>query len=179
MVCDRCVMTVKKILHDLSIPFEEVNLGEVQMKGELSDSEAKQLQKQLNSVGFEIIESRSTRIIEDIKKRVLEYIALGIDSERIKLSAFIVESIPYDYSYLSDLFSSIEGKTIEQFFILQRIEKVKELIVYDQLSLTEISYQTGFSSVHHLSSQFKKVTGLSPSHFRKVAGNKRKALDNV
>ena len=113
------------------------------------------------------------------KKRVLEYIALGIDSERIKLSAFIVESIPYDYNYLSDLFSSIEGKTIEQFFILQRIEKVKELIVYDQLSLTEISYQTGFSSVHHLSSQFKKVTGLSPSHFRKVAGNKRKALDNV
>jgi YesN/AraC family two-component response regulator len=109
----------------------------------------------------------------------MEYLALGMDSQEIKLSAFITEKLPYDYSYISDLFSSIEGKTIEQYFILQRIEKVKELIVYDQLSLTEISYQTGYSSVHHLSSQFKKITGLSPSHFKKIAGEKRKSLDNV
>ena len=109
----------------------------------------------------------------------MEYLFLGMDSQQLKLSSFITKKIPYDYSYLSDLFSSIEGKTIEQYFILQRIEKVKELLVYDQLSLTEISYQTGFSSVHHLSSQFKKVTGLTPTHFKKVGLEKRKALDRL
>ncbi len=102
-----------------------------------------------------------------------------MDSQNLNLSSFITNKIPYDYSYLSDLFSSIEGKTIEQFFILQRIEKVKELLVYDQLSLTEISYQTGFSSVHHLSAQFKKVTGLIPSHFKKIGATKRKLLDSL
>ena len=102
-----------------------------------------------------------------------------MDGQDIKLSSFITKKIPYDYSYLSDLFSSVEGKTIEQYFILQRIEKVKELLVYDQLSLTEISYQTGFSSVHHLSAQFKKITGLTPSHFKKIGNEKRRALDQL
>ncbi|HEX6182145.1 MAG TPA: AraC family transcriptional regulator, partial [Chitinophagaceae bacterium] len=107
------------------------------------------------------------------------YLGLEMDSQEIKLSSFITRKVPYEYSYLSDLFSSIEGKTIEQYFILQRIEKVKELLVYDQLSLTEISYRTGFSSVHHLSSQFKKVTGLTPSHFKKIGVAKRKSLDRL
>jgi len=110
---------------------------------------------------------------------LIKYLSLGMDSQNIKLSSFITKKIPYDYSYLSDLFSSIEGKTIEQYFIQQRIEKVKELLVYDQLSLTEISYQTGFSSVHHLSSQFKKVTGLTPSHFKKIGAAKRRSLDSL
>jgi AraC family transcriptional regulator len=179
MVCQRCVMTVKDILHKHNIPFESVTLGEVELTKKISPEEAKNLQSSLNKVGFELIETRVNKIVEDIKQRVIEYLALGMDSQEIKLSGFITNKIPYDYSYLSDLFSSIEGKTIEQFFILQRIEKVKELIVYDQLSLTEISYQTGFSSVHHLSSQFKKITGLSPSHFKKIAGDKRKSLDRL
>jgi AraC family transcriptional regulator len=179
MVCQRCVMTVRNILHQHKIPFDNVTLGEVDLTRKISPEETKKLQSSLNKVGFEIIETRVNKIVEDIKQRVMEYLGLGMDSQEIKLSAFITKKLPYDYSYLSDLFSSIEGKTIEQFFILQRIEKVKELIVYDQLSLTEISYQTGFSSVHHLSSQFKKITGLSPSHFKKIAGEKRKSLDNV
>jgi AraC family transcriptional regulator len=179
MVCQRCVMTVKDILHKKAIPFENVSLGEVDLTGKLSDDELKDLQTSLNKVGFELIETRVNKIVEDIKQRILEYLAMGMDSQNIKLSSFITQKLNYDYSYLSDLFSSIEGKTIEQFFILQRIEKVKELIVYDQLSLTEISYQTGFSSVHHLSAQFKKITGLSPSHFKKIAGEKRKSLDKV
>jgi AraC-type DNA-binding domain-containing proteins len=133
----------------------------------------------LNKVGFELIETRLNKIIEDIKQSVMEYISQGMDGQNLKLSSFINQKIAYDYSYLSDLFSSVEGKTIEQFFILQRIEKVKELLVYDQLSLTEISYQTGFSSVHHLSAQFKKITGFTPSHFKKVAEEKRKSLDKV
>ena len=109
----------------------------------------------------------------------MDYLNISTEKSGKKLSEFITDKIAYEYSYLSDLFSSIEGKTIEQFFINQRIEKVKELIVYDQLSLTEIAYQTGFSSVHHLSSQFKKVTGLTPSHFKKIGAERRKSIDTL
>ena len=179
MVCQRCVMTVENIFKDLSIPVNKVSLGEVELVEKATNTELNNIQKALNHVGFELIDTRVNKIIEDIKQAVMEYLALGMDSQNLKLSSFITNKIPYDYSYLSDLFSSIEGKTIEQFFILQRIEKVKELLVYDQLSLTEISYQTGFSSIHHLSSQFKKVTGLTPSHFKKIGIEKRKSLDSV
>ena len=172
-------MTVKSIFEKQEIPVESVTLGEVETERKLTASELKTIDQELKKVGFELIESRVNKTIEDIKKAVMEYIGLGMDAENIKLSSFITKHIPYDYSYLSDLFSSIEGKTIEQFFILQRIEKVKELLVYDQLSLTEISYQTGFSSVHHLSSQFKKVTGLTPTHFKKIGAEKRKSLDKL
>ncbi len=179
MVCDRCIMSVKDILHQHDVPFENITLGEVDLTKKVPHNTLEKLRTSLSNVGFELIESRVNKIVDDIKQRVIEYLALGMDSQDIKLSDFITRKINYDYSYLSDLFSSIEGKTIEQYFILQRIEKVKELIVYDQLSLTEISYQTGFSSVHHLSSQFKKVTGLSPTHFRKVAEKKRRPVDKV
>ena len=179
MVCQRCVLTVENIFKDLKIPFQKISLGEVDLEGKLSADELKRVDEELNKVGFELIERRVNKIIEDIKKAVMEYLNLGMENENLKLSSFIVKKIPYDYSYLSDLFSTIEGKTIEQFFILSRIEKVKELLVYDQLSLTEISYQTGFSSVHHLSAQFKKITGLTPSHFKRIAADKRKYLDRL
>ena len=179
MVCDRCILTVKSILDRLSLPYHNVTLGEVELTRRPNKEELKTFDSELKKVGFELIESRINKIIEDIKHRVLEYINLGMDAQEIKLSVFITEKITYDYSYLSDLFSSVEGKTIEQYFIVERIEKVKELLVYDQLSLTEISYQTGFSSVHHLSAQFKKVTGLTPSHFKKVGAAKRQALDKA
>src|SRR5690348_13930302 len=179
MVCQRCVMTVENIFKRLDIPFHKVSLGEVELERKLSNTELEKIEKEFNNIGFELIETRVNKIIEDIKQAAMEYLNLGMDSQDINLSTFITKKITHDYSYLSDLFSSIEGKTIEQFFILQRIEKVKELLVYDQLSLTEISYQTGFSSVHHLSSQFKKVTGLTPSHFKKIGLDKRKALDQL
>jgi AraC family transcriptional regulator len=172
-------MTVENIFKRHDIPFHKLSLGEVELAKKLSDSELENIEKELNNVGFELIETRVNKIIEDIKQAVMEYLNLGMDSQNVNLSAFITKKIPHDYSYLSDLFSSVEGKTIEQFFILQRIEKVKEFLVYDQLSLTEISYQTGFSSVHHLSSQFKKVTGLTPSHFKKIGIEKRRSLDKV
>lgn len=179
MVCNRCIMTVENILNQNNIPYANVSLGEVELERKLSAEETKAIDADLQKVGFELIDKRVNKIIEDIKQSVLEYLNLGMDSQNLKLSSFITKNIPYDYSYLSDLFSSIEGKTIEQYFILQRIEKVKELLVYDQLSLTEISYQTGFSSVHHLSSQFKKVTGLTPSHFKKIGIKRRKAIDQL
>lgn len=179
MVCQRCIMTVESVLNTLSIPFKKVSLGEVELESKLKSDELKKIEIDLNKAGFELIATRANKVIENIKQAVMEYLNLGMDNENLKLSSFITKEIPYDYSYLSDLFSSVEGKTIEQFFILQRIEKVKELLVYDQLSLTEISYQTGFSSVHHLSSQFKKVTGLTPSHFKKIGAAKRKSLDSL
>ena len=179
MVCQRCIMTVEHIFNELNISFTKVDLGEVYLQQKLTDAECKQLETSLQKVGFELIETRVNNIIETIKRLVLQYIDLGSDNETIKLSSYITKTLAYDYSYLSDLFSSIEGKTIEQFFILQRMEKVKELLVYDQLSLTEIAYQTGFSSVHHLSAQFKKVTGFTPSHYKKIAEYKRKSLDKL
>lgn len=179
MVCTRCVLTVETILSNLKAPASRVSLGEVDLEAELSETKRNQVEKELQKVGFELIETRVNKIVEDIKKLVLQYIKELSDEKRLKLSSFITRQIHYDYSYLSDLFSSVEGTTIEQYFIVQRIEKVKELLVYEGLSLTEISYQTGFSSVHHLSAQFKKVTGLSPSHFKKIGAAKRKSIDKL
>jgi hypothetical protein len=176
MVCQRCILTVEDIARRLNIPYRDIRMGEVDLERKLTPEETNTLGEQLNKVGFELIETRVNKLIEDIKLAVMDYLA---GNQSRKLSSFITDRIPNDYSYLSDLFSSIEGKTIEQYFILQRIEKVKELLVYDQLSLTQIADETGFSSVHHLSAQFKKVTGLTPSHFKKIAGERRQSLDQL
>ena len=179
MVCQRCILTVETILNNLEIPFSKVVLGEVDLVGALNGKQLKEVDQALNKLGFELIETRVNKIIEDIKKRVLEYLQEGITDRKRRLSSFITNALHYDYSYLSDLFSSIEGLTIEKYFIIQRIEKVKELVVYDQLSLTEIAYQTGFSSVHHLSGQFKKETGINASHFKKIGAARRKSIDKT
>jgi len=176
MVCHRCVLTVENILKKHQVPYSKVSLGEVELLRDLNSTEVKNIEAELKQVGFELITGRANKIVEDIKQLVMEYINLG-DDKKSKLSSFITAKIHYDYSYMSDLFSSIEGITIEHYLILQRIEKVKELLVYDQLSLTEIAFQVGFSSVHHLSAQFKKITGLTPTHFKKVGNEKRRALD--
>ena len=179
MVCQRCILTVETVLKDLNVPFIKVVLGEVDLVQDLSANQLKEVDKAFVKLGFELIETRVNKIIEDIKKRVLEYLQEGIPDRKRRLSSFITKALHYDYSYLSDLFSSIEGLTIEKYFIIQRIEKVKELIVYDQLSLTEIAYETGFSSVHHLSGQFKKETGINASHFKKIGAARRKSIDKA
>lgn len=176
MVCPRCISSVEGILQSENIAFQKVTLGEVDLVKPLSNKQREHLQKQLQLAGFELIESRLNSLIEKIKLAVLNYINNAKSEQKIKLSTYITKHIPNDYSYLSDLFSSIEGITIEKYFIQLRIEKVKELLVYNQLSLSEIAYQTGFSSVHHLSSQFKKITGLTPTYFKKIGAGKRKSL---
>lgn len=176
MVCQRCIMTVESILKKLDMSYNKVSLGEAELLEKPDKDKLKELDQELNKVGFELIETRVNKIVEEIKKLTLAYITDEHDDRRPKLSSYITRTLHYDYSYLSDLFSSIEGITIEQFFIVQRIEKVKELIVYEELSLTEIAWRLGFSSVHHLSTQFKKITGLTPSHFKKVGAEKRKPL---
>jgi AraC family transcriptional regulator len=176
MVCQRCIMTVENIFKKQEVPFSKVSLGEADLLEEIDPAKAKDIEEALKEVGFELITGRANKIVEDIKQLVMQYINLG-DEKKIKLSAFITKDLHFDYSYLSDLFSSVEGITVEQYLIEQRIEKVKELLVYDQLSLTEIAYRLGFSSVHHLSAQFKKVTGLTPTYFKKIGADKRRGLD--
>lgn len=175
MVCPRCISSVKQILEQLHITYNTINLGEVELKETLTKTKQSQLQNQLAKQGFELIETRLGSIVEKIKLRVNEYLNQPAE-KRKKLSTFITEKIPYDYSYLSDLFSSVEGLTIEKYFINQRVEKVKELLVYKQLNLSEIAFQTGYSSSQHLSSQFKKITGLSPSHFKNIGRHRLKGL---
>ena len=179
MVCQRCILTVKNLLDKLEIPHHNIMLGEVALVQEQTGKKLTELEKELNKLGFELIETRVNKIVEDIKKFVLEYLNDPDNDQKRKLSTYLTRHLHYDYSYLSDLFSSIEGITIEKYFIVQRIEKVKELLVYDELSLTEISYRTGFSSVHHLSAQFKKETGFNASHFKKIGAERRKSIDKV
>ena len=180
MVCPRCISTVESILNDLHVPYLNVSMGEVDLKEKLNDGKLAKVETELKKVGFELIETKINKIIADIKKLIIGYIADLSGEKNLKLSSMITSHIHYEYSYLSDIFSSIEGITIEQFFILQRIEKVKELLVYEELSLTEIAWQTGFSSVHHLSAQFKKITGQTPSEFKKIRTTElRQNLDKV
>lgn len=179
MVCQRCIMAVENILIQENIAFKSVKLGEIELHVKTDNEKLQRLEKALNKIGFELIETRTNQLIEKIKLLIQNYLENINEQKKIKLSTFITLHIPYEYSYLSDLFSSVEGTTIEQYFIHLRIEKVKEFLVYNQLSLTEIAYQTGFSSVHHLSSQFKKVTGLTPGYFKQLGANKRIFLDKI
>lgn len=178
MVCQRCILMVKTILSSLQLEGNVV-LGRISIVGQMDTPTQRILAESLQQVGLDVIESRISRVIEDIRQGVRDYLALGLDAHKFKLSSFVSSRLPYHFSYLSDLFSKVEGLSIERYFILQRIEKVKELMAYDQLSLSEIAFETGFSSVHHLSAQFKKMTGSTPSQYKAAAVNDRRPLDLV
>lgn len=178
MVCQRCILIVKNILSSLELE-GDVALGSITIAEKLDVSRERKLVDALQNVALEVIETRVSRLIEDIKQAVRGYLGLGLDAQKFKLSGFVSARLPYGFSYLSDLFSKVEGLSIERYFILQRIEKVKELMANDQLSLSEISYETGFSSVHHLSAQFKRITGSTPSQYKAAAVNDRMPLDLV
>ena len=180
MVCNRCIKVVREELTDLGFTIESIELGEVKLNEQLSEKDAGKIRQVLADNDFELIDDKKSWIINRIKTLIIEYI--HHDREKpdfVNISDFLAREIAYDYSYLSNLFSSVEGQTIEHFLILQKIEKVKELLVYDEMTLNEISYQLGYSSVQHLSLQFKKVTGLTPSHFKKIRKKKRKSLDQI
>ncbi len=178
MVCQRCILIVKNILSSLQIE-GNVALGKITIAEKLDITRERNLTDALQNVALEVIESRVSRMIEGIRQAVRGYLELGLDAQKFKMSGFVSSRLMYDFSYLSDLFSKVEGISIERYFILQRIEKVKELMAYDQLSLSEIAYETGFSSVHHLSAQFKKITGSTPSQYKAAAINGRQPLDLV
>lgn len=181
MVCRRCVMSVEEILKKLSIPFRQVLVGEIHLFHKLDARQQQQLKVRLESIGLEWIENRMGGLIEKIKQLVIQKARNEVDEKdrKTKLSVYLTSRLHHEYTYLSGLFSDVEGRTIENFFILQRIEKAKELLVYGQLNLSEIAFELDYSSVAHLSSQFKKTTGLTPSHFKEIGLAKRKTLDQI
>ncbi len=181
MVCHRCILSVEDILQKESIPFDKVIFGELHLQHELSPGQKERLVKRLAEVGFELIDNRSSAIIEKIKQLVIKRARNELDEKesKIKLSHYLSGKVNHEYTYLSSLFSSVEGRTIENYFIEQRIEKAKELLVYGQLTLSQIAFDLEYSSVAHLSAQFKKVTGLTPSYFKEIGAAKRKSLDNI
>jgi AraC family transcriptional regulator len=179
MVCDRCKAAVSQALVATKIPFEKVNLGNVEIKKKPSATQLRDLEHELARKGFELIQDKTSRIVSQIKDAAIEFVHRDQSAARPRFSDYLSGKLNKNYSDLSNVFSSVEGTTIEQFVILQKIERVKELLVYDEKSMQEIADSLGYSSVPHLSNQFKKVTGLSPSHFKKVGLNRRKALDRI
>lgn len=179
MVCDRCIMVVKSELEKLSYHPLNITLGEVELINDLTEFEKTNLNNRLQIFGFELIDNKKSRLIEQIKFIIIELIRQNNIELKANLSDYLSSKLYYDYTYLSNLFSEVESTTIEKYYIAQKIEKVKELLVYNELSLSEITYQMNYSSVGYLSSQFKKVTGLTPTHFKKIKENKRKPLDKV
>jgi AraC-like DNA-binding protein len=179
MVCSRCKMAVKVELEKAGIQASSVELGEVEIQKEPSKKELDALNTALKHLGFELIDNRKALIIEKIKTLLIEHVYQKDWYNNIALSAFLSKELHYDYTYLSNLFSEIEGTTIEKYFISLKIEKVKELLVYDELSLSEIADRLGYSSVAHLSGQFKKTTGLTPSFYKSLKEHKRKNIDEL
>ena len=177
MVCNRCKMVVKSELEQLGLQPLTVELGEVELEEEWTTEEKERVDARLRELGFELIDDKKSRLIERVKNLVIELVHHSDETLKMNVSDYLMQFIPMEYNYLSNLFSEVEGTTIEKFYIAQRIERVKELLVYDELSLSEIADQMGYSSVAYLSTQFKKVVGLTPSHFKSIKAAKRKSLD--
>ncbi|WP_413511700.1 helix-turn-helix domain-containing protein [Myroides odoratus] len=179
MVCNRCILVIQNEFSKLNIAIESIALGEVTLEKELSSEDREAVETVLISLGFEVIDDKKSRLIERIKNVIVELVHYQDNESKNNLSHLLSEKLNHDYNYLSNLFSEIEGTTIEKYFIAQKIEKIKELLVYDELSLSEIAIRLNYSSVAYLSNQFKKVTGLTPSYFKKIREDKRKPLDKV
>jgi AraC-like DNA-binding protein len=172
-------MVVKSELKKLGLHYRAVKIGEAELFENLSDEQHATLDAGLRKMGLELLDDKKSMLVEKIKNIIIELVHYSEEQIKVNLSDLLAEKLNYDYTYLANLFTEVKGTTIEQFFISHRIERAKELLVYDELSLTEIAYQLHFSSVAHLSGQFKKVTGLTPSAFKKLKKNRRETLNNV
>jgi YesN/AraC family two-component response regulator len=179
MVCIRCKMVVKDELTKLGLKYISVELGEVELMEDISQVQLGQFRAALSRSGLELMDDRKSILIQKIKTVVIELVHYSEEPLVINLSAYLAEKLQHDYTYLANLFSEVQGTTIEKFFISHKIERVKELLVYDELTLTEISYKMHYSSVAHLCTQFKKVTGLTPSHFKSLKNKRRSMLEDL
>lgn len=179
MVCPRCIMSVEQILKENSLHTKYVKLGEVELLNDATKGQLQKLSGELEKVGFELLDDQKTRIIEKIKTLLIEKVQDGDIEDHFSIQKFVSKKILKDYSSLSKLFSEVEGITIEQFFLLQKIEKTKEWLTYNELSLSEIALNLGYSSTQHLSSQFKKLTGMTPTAFKSLGVSLRKTIDKV
>lgn len=179
MVSARCKAAVKEVLKKLDLHFVIVDLGEVDIMETLTGDELKELKLDLHNAGFELMDDKKGILIERIKNVIVEMVHHASERPKTNISDFISEKLHYDYTYLANLFSEVTGTTIAHFIIAHKIERVKELIIYDELTLTEISYQMNYSSVAHLSNQFKKTTGLTPSVFKQLKNKRRSSIEDI
>lgn len=179
MVSIRCKMIVKAELQNLGLEHGIVDLGEVEIKNNITSEQRDQLKKALLMSGLELMDDKKAILIERIRNVIVEMVHYAEERPKSNFSDYLSEKLNYDYTYLANLFSEVTGITIEHYVIAHKIERVKELLLYDELNLTQISYLLNYSSVAHLSSQFKKVTGLTPTFFKQLKDKKRNTLDNV
>jgi len=179
MVSIRCKLIVKEELKNLGLHYVIVNLGEVDVLEDITAKQREKLREALLKSGLELMEDKKAMLIEKIKNIIIEMIHYEDELPKVNFSEYLSEKMNYDYTYLANLFSETEGTTIEHFIILHKIERVKELILYNELNLTEIADKLHYSSVAHLSNQFKKITGLTPSFFKSLKHKKRVMLENV
>ncbi|MFQ6606547.1 MAG: helix-turn-helix domain-containing protein [Fidelibacterota bacterium] len=179
MVCNRCIRVVREELEKLGLIVEDVKLGHV-IIGNPEEIDIEQVSRVLQENDFELLVEKKARLVEKIKMLIIDLVQSGdLEFMNINLSDYLRSKIGHEYAYLSGLFSAVESITIEKYFILQKIEKVKECLVYNENTLSEISYRLGYSSVQHLSSQFKKVTGFTPTQFKRLKKRDRRSLDKV
>lgn len=179
MVCNRCIMVVENELEKAGIQASQVKLGEVVLEKQPSDAQIQQFTAAIEAMGFERIDDKKSRVAEQIKSQIIQLVHQDNNDVKVNISDYLSAALHHDYSYLSNHFSEVEGTTIEKYYIAQKIEKVKELLVYDELSLSEIADKLNYSSVAYLSNQFKKITGYTPSQFKQISTDKRKPLDAI
>lgn len=179
MVCRRCIAAVQKVFTEAGYDVQDINLGEVIIAKQPTDDAIVEINAALNKLGFELIDDRRSRIIEKIKNLIVNLVHHSPEPLNLNLSDYLVREMNYEYNYLSNLFSEVEGNTIEHFFISQKIEKIKELLTYDELTLKEIAFKLGYSSPAYLSSQFKKHTGFTPGHFKTIKASKRSFIEDL
>ena len=179
MVCIRCQMVLKSELEKLGINYVNVKIGEADVVGYLEPEIIQQLDVNLKKSGLLLMDDKRSILVEKIKSSIIELVHYTDDQIKVNLSDYLREKLNHDYTYLANLFSEVKGITIEKFYLAHKIEKVKELIVYDELNLSEIAYKMHYSSLAHLSNQFKKYTGLTPSHFKKLKMKRRDTLEDV
>jgi len=179
MVSNRCKMVVKEILKELDLHFVMVDLGEVEVMESISFEQREELREALLESGLELMDDKRAVLIEKIKKIVIEMVHHSDEVVKVNFSTYLSEKLNHDYTYMANLFSEVQGTTIEQFVISHKVERIKELIIYDELNISEIAWKMNYSSVAHLSNQFKKVTGLSPTHFKQLKGKRRNPIEDI
>jgi AraC-like DNA-binding protein len=179
MVTIRCKMVVKSELEKLGLHYKTVELGEAEIMEDMSPEQLDRLRIGLKKSGLELMDDKKSILVEKINAVIIELVHYNDEQLKINLSDYLTEKLNHNYTYLANLFSEVKGTTIEQFYLEHKIEKVKELLVYDELNLTEIAYRLHYSSIAHLSNQFKKMTGLTPSHFKQLKHKRRHTLENM
>ena len=179
MVSNHCKLAVKEELKKLGLHFIVVDLGEIEIMEDLSPEQREELKIALLNSGFELMDDKKAVLIEKIINVIIEMVHHTTELIKINFSDYLSEKLNHDYTYLSNMFSEVKGITIQQFIIIHKVEKIKELLLYDELNLTEISYKLNYSSVSHLSNQFKKITGLTPSHFKKLKDKRRIPIEEL